>query len=75
MATTPRLPGSNTGERAAGGAATADRPSLRSVLSHDRPLRAAFDQMYGTLWTDGVAAVDVKEAMRLRNARVTGCGL
>lgn len=75
MATTPRLPGSDPASSSSGGSATAERPSLRSVLSHDRALRAAFDQMYGVLWTDGVAAVDVKEAMRLRNARVTGCGL
>ena len=71
MSTKPRLPGSRPGKAPA----EAERPSIRSVLGHNPSLRAAFDQMYGTLWTDGVAAVDVKEAMRLRNARVTGCGL
>lgn len=64
MSTTPRLPG-----------VADDRPSIRSVLAHNATLRAAFDTMYATLWSEGVAAVDVKEAMRLRNARVTGCGL
>lgn len=72
MSTTPRLPGAHSGE---GATPTAERPSIRSVLGHNPTLRQAFDQMYGTLWTDGVAAVDVKEAMRLRNARVNGCGL
>lgn len=70
MSTTPRLPGSRPGHNDETG-----RPSLRSVLGHSPTIRAAFDQMYGTLWTDGAAPVDVKEAMRLRNARVTGCGL
>ena len=71
MATTPRLPGSGP----EGDPTDGRPPSIRSVRGHNPTLRAAFDRMYGTLWSEGVAAVDVKEAMRLRNARVTGCGL
>ena len=36
---------------------------------------AAFDAMYGTLLGAGIVGIDVKEAMRLRNAQVNDCGL
>ena len=44
-------------------------------MAHSPQVRQAFDRMYGTLWSDGVLDVDVKELVRLRNARVTDCGL
>ena len=35
----------------------------------------AFNRYYGTLWSDGVVDDPTKEVGRLRNARVTGCGI
>lgn len=65
MSTTPRLP-----------SAVDDQPaSNRTVMAHSPNVRAAFDQMYATLWSNGAVDVDVKELVRLRNARVTDCGL
>ena len=65
MSTTPRL----------GSAVDGSSPSIRSVLAHSPELRGAFDRMYGTLWSRGAVDPDVKELVRLRNARVTDCGL
>ncbi len=65
MATTPRLR-----------SAIEDEPaSLRTIMAHSPKVRAAFDRMYATLWSSGAVDVDVKELIRLRNARVTDCGL
>jgi AhpD family alkylhydroperoxidase len=36
---------------------------------------AAFLRYYGTLWSEGVLDEPTKEVARLRNARVTGCGI
>ena len=36
---------------------------------------AAFNAFYGTLWSEGVVDDPTKEVGRLRNARVTGCGI
>jgi AhpD family alkylhydroperoxidase len=36
---------------------------------------AAFNRYYGTLWSEGVLDQATKEVGRLRNARVTGCGI
>jgi AhpD family alkylhydroperoxidase len=36
---------------------------------------AAFNAFYGTLWTGGAVDEPTKEIGRLRNARVTGCGI
>ena len=65
MSTTPRLRSAVHGKPA----------SSRSVMAHSPAVRRAFDQMYATLWSNGVIGVDVKELVRLRNARVTDCGL
>src|SRR5260370_40190694 len=35
----------------------------------------SFNRYYGTLWSDGVVDDPTKEVGRLRNARVTGCGI
>ncbi|MDG2112565.1 MAG: hypothetical protein P8N02_08145 [Actinomycetota bacterium] len=65
MSTTPRLPSAVEGKAA----------SARTIMAHGGPVREAFDKMYGTLWSRGVVDPDVKELVRLRNARVTDCGL
>ena len=65
MSTTPRLASAVEGKQ----------PNTKTVLGHSPAVRQAFDQMYATLWSKGTAPVDVKELIRLRNARVTGCGL
>ena len=65
MSTTPVLESAIEGKPA----------SIRSVLAHSPELRARFDQMYATLWSRGVVGEDVKELVRLRNARITDCGL
>lgn len=65
MSTTPRLEPAIDGAKA----------NSKTVLGHSPAVRKAFDQMYATLWSRGEAPVDVKELIRLRNARVTGCGL
>ena len=45
-----------------------------SVLAHQPELLAAFQRLYGTLWSHGMLDQPTKEVARLRNARVTGCG-
>jgi len=44
-------------------------------FDHRPELWAAFNRFYGTLWSDGVVDDPTKEVGRLRNARVTGCGI
>lgn len=46
-----------------------------TFLEHRPELFAAFNRFYGTLWTHGVLDQATKEVARLRNARVTGCGI
>ena len=46
-----------------------------TFLDHRPELFAAFSRFYGTLWTEGVLDQPTKEVARLRNARVTGCGI
>lgn len=46
-----------------------------SFLDHQPDLFAAFNRLYGTLWSDGVLDQPTKEVARLRNARVTGCNI
>ena len=50
--------------------------SLRSygLLAHAPDVLAAFMDLYGRLWRDGVVPQSIKEVARLRNARLTGCG-
>jgi AhpD family alkylhydroperoxidase len=47
----------------------------QTFLEHRPELFAAFNRFYGTLWSDGVLDQPTKEVARLRNARVTGCGI
>ncbi len=44
-------------------------------FDHHPRLWDAFNRYYGTLWSDGVVDDPTKEVGRLRNARVTGCGI
>ncbi len=44
-------------------------------FDHVPALWAAFNRYYGTLWSDGIIDDPTKEVGRLRNARVTGCGI
>ena len=44
-------------------------------FDHQPQLWEAFNHYYGTLWSDGVVDDPTKEVGRLRNARVTGCGI
>jgi alkylhydroperoxidase family enzyme len=44
-------------------------------FDHRPELWAAFNRYYGTLWSEGVVDEPTKEVGRLRNARVTGCGI
>lgn len=65
MSTTPRLPSAVPGAPA----------NIVTVRRHAPAVMEAFDAMYATLLGGGVAGMDVKEAMRLRNAFASGCGL
>ena len=50
-------------------------PGGVTFLDHRPGLVAAFDEFYAALWTGGVLDQPTKEVARLRNARVTGCGI
>ncbi len=65
MSTSPRLPAPSPDAA----------PSIRSTWSHAPELRERFDRLYATLWTGGEIGEDIKELVRLRNARITDCGL
>lgn len=44
-------------------------------FDHHPEVWAAFNRYYGTLWSRGIVDQATKEVGRLRNARVTGCGI
>ena len=47
----------------------------RSGLFYTNPeLRQRFSDLYGEFWCNGQVAHDLKEVLRLRNARITDCG-
>ena len=50
-------------------------PGGSTPFDHHAEAWAAFRRYYGTLWSDGVLDQPTKEVGRLRNARVTGCGI
>jgi hypothetical protein len=64
VSTVPRVPSAISGQPA----------HLRSVLAHRPELGEAFGRLYGTMWSKGVLAPDLKETARMRNARITDCG-
>lgn len=46
-----------------------------TLFDHAPELFAAFNRFYGTLWSEGVVDQPTKEVGRLRNARITDCGI
>lgn len=65
MSTTPRVSSAVPGQPAHIGTARAHTPELTG----------AFDAMYAALLGKGIVGMEVKEAMRLRNARMNSCSL
>ena len=49
-------------------------PVAGSVLAHLPEALAAFQHLYGVLWSTGPIEPALLELVRIRNARVTGCG-
>ncbi len=49
-------------------------PDFGSVTAHAADLMGHFFALYGEFWQNGVVAPQLKELVRLRNARVTDCG-
>lgn len=45
------------------------------MFPHAPELSHAFGELYGAFWRDELIDQQLKEAVRLRNARVTDCGL
>jgi AhpD family alkylhydroperoxidase len=50
-------------------------PVSASPLAHQPASLAAFNRLYGTLWSRGVVDQATKEVARIRNARVIDCRL
>jgi alkylhydroperoxidase family enzyme len=50
-------------------------PGGLTPFDHQPALWDAFNAYYGTLWSEGVVDDPTKEVGRLRNARITGCGI
>lgn len=44
------------------------------LFSQTEPLGHSFFELYGSLWQQGLLDPQLKEAVRLRNARITDCG-
>jgi alkylhydroperoxidase family enzyme len=53
----------------------ANPPGGLTPFDHQPRLWQAFNSYYGTLWSEGIVDDPTKEVGRLRNARVTGCGI
>ena len=64
MSTVPRVSSGIAGQPA----------HLGSALAHQPELATNFGNLYGTFWSHGVVDHPTKEAVRLRNARITNCG-
>lgn len=65
MATKPRVSSGIPGRPA----------DLPNVLAHVPGLDALFQRLYGVFWSQGVLDARTKEVARIRNARMTNCGL
>ncbi len=50
-------------------------PGAATMFDHQPAMWAAFNRFYGTLWTHGRLPQPVKEAGRIRNARLVDCGI
>jgi hypothetical protein len=46
-----------------------------NFFDHDAELNHRFDRFYATLWQQGVVDEATKEVGRIRNARITDCGI
>ena len=46
-----------------------------SLFDHQPELFAAFNRLYGALWTLGALDQATKEVARIRNARIVDCAL
>lgn len=46
-----------------------------NFFDHDGALNARFDAFYAELWQRGIVDEATKEVGRLRNARITDCGI
>jgi hypothetical protein len=46
-----------------------------NFFAHDGELNARFDAFYAALWQEGVVDEATKEVGRLRNAKITDCGI
>jgi hypothetical protein len=64
MSTNPRLSLVDSSARSAFGA----------IRGHDPELSGKFAEMYGFFWQQGGLDLEVKETIRLRNARTVDCG-
>lgn len=50
-------------------------PASGIFFDHQPELFARFNRFYGTLWSEGVLDQPTKEIGRIRNARITDCGI
>ena len=52
-----------------------EKPKSGFALDHIPALNQAFWKLYGIFWSGGVLDHRAKEIARIRNARMTNCGL
>lgn len=50
-------------------------PDSMNFFEHDPELNTRFDSFYAELWQHGIVDEATKEVGRLRNARITDCGI
>jgi hypothetical protein len=65
MSSTPRISSGEPGKPA----------DFYSVFSHQPEFAARFAATYAAFWQSDVLSQRIKEVVRLRNARITDCGL
>jgi hypothetical protein len=65
MSSQPRVPSGVPGQPA----------DFYSVFQHQPELAARFGALYAEFWQSEVVSQRIKEVVRLRNARITDCGL
>jgi hypothetical protein len=65
MSSRPRVPSGIPGRPA----------DFHSVFQHQPELAARFGGLYAEFWQSEVVSQRIKEVVRLRNARITDCGL
>jgi hypothetical protein len=65
MSSRPRVPSGVPGQPA----------DFTSVFQHQPEFAARFGALYAEFWQSEVVSQRIKEVVRLRNARITDCGL